>query len=284
MFSDGDHTPNTDLKADRGPTAAAQPRAKRVLGRVSLPAMLLAGLLAAHVPTIRAAIETRLVIAPATASVPSGKIVEFTAWVCPVDSEGLPALGPDGVPGTSDDFCQQATVDWGVFGPIGTLSNAKGTSTVLTGAELAPGETTSGLVVAASAAGRTALATVDVFGPLAPFFCFAARGERVREVFEHTDIDGEKYEVLLECENGASGLVSIGSDPSGDFFEIIGNMQLGRHRKDTRELVAKPLFLPAILRKPFVEQEHKIRDVLDQDRTELHRFLLELSPKDLEER
>jgi len=282
MFSFGDHTPNTFSKSNRHPVAVTRPHARRAFGRLSLPALFLAGLLAAHVPTLRA-IETRLVIAPVTASVPSGSTVAFAAWVCPVDSRGLPALGPDGVPGTSDDFCEEATVDWGVFGPIGTLSNATGTSTVLTAADLAPGETASGLVVAASAAGQTALATVDVFGPLAPFFCFSAPGQTVREEFEHADVDGKLYKVKLECQNGASGLFSIGSDPSGKFFEIISNMQLGRHRKDTRELVAKPLFDGVIPRKPFLEQEHKIRDVVDLDRTEIYRMLLELKPEDLDE-
>jgi len=86
----------------------------------------------------------------------------FGAFRCPVDADGNPDFGPDGAPGTDDDDCVPAIIDWSVVGNIGTVDPTTGATTTLS-ATLPEGSTSeTGQVIAASDDGQTASADVTV--------------------------------------------------------------------------------------------------------------------------
>ncbi len=121
---------------------------------------------AANVTVLAASPPQALAISPQSSTLASGSSQAFSAFDCPLDANGNPDPGPDGVPGTSDDICTpKANTSWTTQGGIGTLSSSLGASTTLAAANLAPGETRSGLVVASTPGSGTASASVDVVGP-----------------------------------------------------------------------------------------------------------------------
>jgi len=103
----------------------------------------------------------RLFVYPGFVELTDGETVEIFAFYCPVTATGEPDFGLDGVPGTPDDDCVPALVDWFTPSELGMVFPASGTSTIFTPAVLPPGvdeETT--FVGAADSSGQTAL--VDV--------------------------------------------------------------------------------------------------------------------------
>lgn len=209
--------------------------AKPASGGISLPPLLLATLLAAFAHTSWAVGNLGGVVIPENANVVSGTPQEFTFWSCPLDLNGNISLGPDGVPGTSDDLCQQVVANWSVQGPIGTLSHSVGTSTTLTPANLQPGETVSGAVVAETSLG-TSSATVNVSGPTGSMFCFAGDGESDKRTFEFISSFGTRIAIDLTCVNGASAIADLNDHPVfGDMFQFDVDMVLRNRVKQARE-------------------------------------------------
>lgn len=105
-----------------------------------------------------------LLVFPGTAEMMPGDTQEFAAYVCPVDADGEPIVGGDGVPGTEDDDCVDVTAAWTVEGDIGSISPLTGAMTTLTAA-LPAGSTTAMGAVRAEISGQDAWADVFVSEP-----------------------------------------------------------------------------------------------------------------------
>jgi len=102
-----------------------------------------------------------LYIEPEDPTVPEGGMQVFSAYLCPIDTDGNPILGPDGKPGTPDDECTPINVDWSVTGNIGTVNPSNGATTTLS-ATLPDGSTSQTGQILAASDGRTAGADVTV--------------------------------------------------------------------------------------------------------------------------
>ncbi|MGE0827255.1 MAG: hypothetical protein AB7G75_26270 [Candidatus Binatia bacterium] len=74
-----------------------------------------------------------VVIEPATVNVAPNSTQTFTAFGCPVaDTTSTPLVGSDGTPGTDDDECVPAAVEWAASSGIGMVSPSAGPTTTLT--------------------------------------------------------------------------------------------------------------------------------------------------------
>jgi hypothetical protein len=136
---------------------------------------------AVSIITVQSSDVGPLVVIPAIVTTSGGALVGFVAYNCPLDAQGIPDVGPDGIPGSNDDLCQlDESVGWTVTAsgggggsapqsagpaePIGTVDPTTGSSTTFTPAAVPVGETRTG-VVSATATAATALAGVTVDNP-----------------------------------------------------------------------------------------------------------------------
>ncbi len=161
-----------------------------------------------------------LVVDPSSVRVSPFATQRFRALVGPVDENGNPDFGPDGVPGNADDAFELASVQWSVEGGIGSVApQSGGTTTFTPGVPLGSGAL--GDVVATLGA-RRAVASVLVQTPGdGDFFGFRDRSGDSRYTFPVFDpAVGGSHEDVLRALTGPDTWGAVGAslqslDPLG---------------------------------------------------------------------
>jgi hypothetical protein len=73
-----------------------------------------------------------VVIDPSHATLRPGQTRSFRALIGPVDEDGNPDFGPDGIPGNADDAFDLVSVTWAVEGGVGRVAPQTGTNATFT--------------------------------------------------------------------------------------------------------------------------------------------------------